>query len=100
MTAKVTKLDKRYAGNQNWYCYVSNVAEKPTINNAKFWKYLQFCQENFGPGAERDLLYAVKQVYPEDVKDINWAWFVTDTEKRLYFRNDQYLAAFLLKFKC
>jgi hypothetical protein len=72
---QITKLDKRHSGYQDWYCYVFSRSLRGSglAAMAAFWEWLKFCQENFGLGIERDMLYAVKDRETEPSSFLNTA---------------------------
>jgi hypothetical protein len=102
---KVTKLDRRHN------CYdIMKYHVETTVDignsNAKiehFKQWRAWCWEMFGPGCETKWI----TITPEDagpngecrmVSTVRWAWHTEYGEMRLYFKDDESLSAFMLKW--
>ena len=95
---KVTKLDRRYNGHQNFaYMAEPHVARltMPFPRNMKtlmFCHLREWCWSQWGPSCELHLHRL------NGSKDVDWCWESEYNKLRIYIRSDEQLALFTLAF--
>ena len=89
---KVQKLDKRHNGRQLFKYYVEpDGAYIERYNILQAWR--EWCWDNYGPGTE------LKTALHMTDRRWRWAWDTEHGNARIYFKNDEELTWFTLKWQ-
>lgn len=84
------KLDRRYAGSQDFKYYVNF---NKLVEGNSFIEVRNWCWEQWGPSCELDLWYRVGQN-----GNPAWCWMSDDWKTRICFRSDKEYSWFILKW--
>lgn len=90
---KAKKLDKRFSGSYMFKYYAEPDGNLPV----RYWEmqlWREWCWEQFGPGTERDTALRSRHE-----RDWRWAWDTEHGNCRIYFKGDEELSWFTLKWQ-
>ena len=91
----INKLDRRYAGYNQFTHYIEPVYQTQLNDKLQFLEWRKWCWESFGMGMERD--YAL-ELGSRQFDVTRWAWHTVEGSKRLYFASEKELSQFCLKW--
>ena len=102
---KVTKLDRRHTSHHVMEYHVEVTLDiwGSDVRIQKFVEWRNWCWEVFGPGVERKWITLKPEPAGNNgecrmVSENRWAWHTENEEMRLYFKDDETLSAFVLKW--